>query len=88
MILSNFLIEKLPENLIGFSLGLKFNHIWVSPIIKFYPISMFPTTKFYSDSVSPTTKFYSVWVSPTTALVAQAWLGGLIHWAVVGDSEM
>ena len=25
---------------------------------------------------------------PTTTLVAQAWLGGYIHWAVVGATEM
>ena len=24
---------------------------------------------------------------PTTAIVAQAWLGGYIHWAVVGDTK-
>ena len=27
-------------------------------------------------------------VSPTTALVAQAWLRGYIHWAVVRDTKM
>ena len=66
--------------------GLKFYSIWVSPKIKFYFISTSPTTIFYALLMSPPTKFYSISVYPTTALVAQAWLGGCMHWAVVGNT--
>ena len=68
--------------------GFKFYSICVSPKTKFYSILASPTSKFYSVLMSSTTKFYSTWMFPTTAIVAQAWLVGYIHWAVVGVTEM
>ena len=51
-------------------------------------LGVLPILRPVDSSVAASHGRLAHWLTPTTALVAQALLGGYIHWAVVGDTKI